>query len=196
MIFVRIGRRLDRRLEARPSAAKYIPSVNASRSRAGAAERARPMATVPRGGSALARIAGNCLAAMAHTMGCGAVAAGVRLRLRVTVHNRPTRLDGSDADGIGIGGLSVQESTTPSPRKKNTRAVLSAQSLRGASLREASLAKTGRNERVPWMTGFQAQVVHRHARHTAPSRGKPLFWAMAARVCWETRACRRLHCPE
>ena len=44
----------------------------------------------------------------------------------IGIGRSPRRLDGSKADGIGIGGLSVQESTTPSPGKKHPRAVLSA----------------------------------------------------------------------
>ena len=146
MIFVRIGRRLDRRLEARPSAAKYIPSVNASRSRAGAAERARPMATVPRGGSALARIAGNCLAAMAHTMGCGALAARARLRLRPEPsnavgrfrcrwhrHRRPLRP--GIHDSLPWKKTPPRRPIRPPPRRRLAR--------------EASPGRTGRTERVP-----------------------------------------------
>jgi len=172
------------------------------------------MAPVPRRGSALALIVGICLAAMAHTMGCGASGARARLRLRSAVQNRPRRLDGSKADGIGIGGLSVQESTTPSPWKKTPPAP-SCPPTPSTAPRCARLRSEGAcaarlpapappaEQFVPircaggaWMTGFQAQVVHRHARHTAPFRSRPLFWAMAGRVCWRLAACRRLHCPK
>ena len=41
------------------------------------------------------------------------------------VPNRPRGLDGVNADGIGIEGLSVQESRTPSPRKKSPAVTMS-----------------------------------------------------------------------
>ena len=181
------------------------------------------MATVPRGGSALARIAGNCLAAMAHTMGCGAVAAGGvpaiarnrpqpsnavgRVRCRWHRHRRPLR--------PGIHDSLPWKKTPPRRPVRPPRDGASLARLRRKD--GTDRASSGRSKHPPpeprlmppwiarnelfsrgsaWMTGFQAQVVHRHARHTAPSRGKPLIRAMAARVCWETRACRRLHCPE
>src|SRR5436190_19821144 len=41
------------------------------------------------------------------------------------VQDRPTRLDGSDADGIRFLPLTVQESRTPLPRKKSPTVTMS-----------------------------------------------------------------------
>ena len=185
------------------------------------------MATVPRGGSALARIAGNCLAAMAHTMGCGAVTAGGvpaiarnrpqpsnavgRVRCRWHRHRRPLRP--GIHDSLPWKKTPPRRPVRPPPRRRLARearpqgrdgpsefrpvGASSAGAPSHASLdcQESSLwsgklpaPALPAEQFVPircagaWMTGFQAQVVHRHASHTAPSRGKPLIWAMAARV--------------
>jgi hypothetical protein len=43
---------------------------------------------------------------------------------------------------------------------------------------------------------LEAQVGHRHARHSASARAKPLFWSMAARFTGRIEGRWPVHCPE